>query len=310
MNRGRAIAAVAGAGVLAGVNRLLAARATPLSPPLGPQTGTYRWRGMDIGYTEGGDPERPDVLLLHDVHPAGSSREFVRIFDDLAEEYHVIAPDFPGFGRSDRPPVHYSDQLYVSFVEDLVGDLTDEPACLASSLAGTYAVAAAEEADIGKLLLVCPRTSADGRGRRLFGRLHRLPLIGTAASNLRTTRFALRRSIGRERLLESAALDDEDLTYFWETAHQPGARYGIGSLVAGDLDSPADLGARLEAMSVPTTLLWGRGSESPAVADGRELAERADAKLVVVDRCRTWPHYEQAESFHSLLVDELPTVTG
>ena len=310
MKRRLAIASTLGFGALAGVNRLLTRRAGPLRPPLGLDAGTYRWRGMDIAYTEGGNPERPDVLLLHEIHRAGSSREFARIFDELAEEYHVIAPDLPGFGRSDRPPIDYSNELYEAFVTEFVDELTHDPAIVASSFTSVYAIAAAESASVSKLLLLCPRSRPVARSNRFIGRLHRLPLIGTSATNVRTTSRAIQRTFANTRLISPGTLAAKDLTYFWQTAHQPGARFAIGSMLAGDLDIGWDLDDRIESVDTPVTLLWGRNVTTPPLSRARVLAERADAKLVVIDRSRTWPHYEQAESFLPLLHEELATVPG
>lgn len=58
--------------------------------------------GTRIFYREAGDPARPAFLLLHGF-PASSFmfREFI---DLVAGQFHVIAPDYPGFGHSDAPP--------------------------------------------------------------------------------------------------------------------------------------------------------------------------------------------------------------
>jgi pimeloyl-ACP methyl ester carboxylesterase len=57
--------------------------------------------GLDIFYREAGDPDKPAFLLLHGF-PA-SSFMFRRLIDLLAGEFHVIAPDYPGFGHSEAP---------------------------------------------------------------------------------------------------------------------------------------------------------------------------------------------------------------
>ena len=57
--------------------------------------------GLTIAYREAGDPSKPTVLLLHGFPT--SSHMFRNLIPDLAEDYHVIAPDFPGFGASDMP---------------------------------------------------------------------------------------------------------------------------------------------------------------------------------------------------------------
>lgn len=59
--------------------------------------------GQRIYYQEAGDPDDPSVLLLHGF-PA-SSFMFRHLIPELADRYHVIAPDHLGFGFSDAPSV-------------------------------------------------------------------------------------------------------------------------------------------------------------------------------------------------------------
>ncbi|HEU5353140.1 MAG TPA: alpha/beta hydrolase [Actinocrinis sp.] len=57
--------------------------------------------GLEIFYREAGDPDNPAFLLLHGF-PA-SSFMFRRLIEQVADRFHVIAPDYPGFGHSDAP---------------------------------------------------------------------------------------------------------------------------------------------------------------------------------------------------------------
>jgi pimeloyl-ACP methyl ester carboxylesterase len=57
--------------------------------------------GLNIAYREAGDPGNPKVVLLHG-YPA-SSHQYRNLIPALADRFHVIAPDYPGFGNSDRP---------------------------------------------------------------------------------------------------------------------------------------------------------------------------------------------------------------
>ena len=58
-------------------------------------------QGLRIAYREAGDPNAPTLLLLHGFPT--SSHMFRNLIPALADKYHVIAPDFPGFGASDMP---------------------------------------------------------------------------------------------------------------------------------------------------------------------------------------------------------------
>ncbi|WP_035845312.1 alpha/beta fold hydrolase [Kitasatospora azatica] len=57
--------------------------------------------GLRIFYREAGPADAPTLLLLHGF-PA-SSHQYARLIDALGADYHLVAPDYPGFGRSDSP---------------------------------------------------------------------------------------------------------------------------------------------------------------------------------------------------------------
>ncbi|HTU45334.1 MAG TPA: alpha/beta hydrolase [Bryobacteraceae bacterium] len=62
---------------------------------------TTKIDGLSIFYRETGQKDAPTLLLLHGL--PSSSRMFEPLFDRLSDRYHMIAPDYPGFGHSDWP---------------------------------------------------------------------------------------------------------------------------------------------------------------------------------------------------------------
>ena len=57
--------------------------------------------GLSIFYREAGPKDAPTILLLHGL--PSSSRMFEPLFARLSDQYHLVAPDYPGFGHSDWP---------------------------------------------------------------------------------------------------------------------------------------------------------------------------------------------------------------
>src|SRR6516165_4689709 len=57
--------------------------------------------GLNIAYREAGNPQNPSLVLLHGF-PA-SSHQYRNLIPALADSFHVVAPDYPGFGNSDVP---------------------------------------------------------------------------------------------------------------------------------------------------------------------------------------------------------------
>src|SRR5262249_54294121 len=65
---------------------------------------TYRTASVDglkVFYREAGDPKAPAVLLLHGFPT--SSHMYRELIPALADRYHVVAPDLPGFGFTEAP---------------------------------------------------------------------------------------------------------------------------------------------------------------------------------------------------------------
>jgi pimeloyl-ACP methyl ester carboxylesterase len=57
--------------------------------------------GLNIAYREAGDPDKPRLVLLHGW--PSSSHHYRHHNPALADQFHVISPDYPGFGNNDTP---------------------------------------------------------------------------------------------------------------------------------------------------------------------------------------------------------------
>jgi pimeloyl-ACP methyl ester carboxylesterase len=71
---------------------------------------TVTIENVDIFYREAGDPNRPTILLLHGFPT--SSHMFRDLITELADEYHLVAPDYPGYGFSSMPAVGEFDYSF------------------------------------------------------------------------------------------------------------------------------------------------------------------------------------------------------
>jgi pimeloyl-ACP methyl ester carboxylesterase len=76
---------------------------------------TVKIDGLDIFYREAGSPKNPTVLLLHGFPT--SSRMYRNLMPLLADRYHVVAPDYPGFGNSSAPPVDKFDYTFANLTD-------------------------------------------------------------------------------------------------------------------------------------------------------------------------------------------------
>ncbi len=80
--------------------------------------------GLEIFYREAGPKDAPTLLLLHGFPT--SSQQYRNLIPALADKYHIIAPDYPGFGRSAMPSredFEYSFASYASLMESFTQKL-------------------------------------------------------------------------------------------------------------------------------------------------------------------------------------------
>lgn len=83
---------------------------------------TVSVKGLNIFYREAGPADAPTVLLLHGF--PSSSRMFDALMRLLADRYHLVAPDYPGFGNSDAPAPEKFAYTFDA-IADVLGAFTD-----------------------------------------------------------------------------------------------------------------------------------------------------------------------------------------
>ncbi len=88
-----------------------------------PAFRTVKIKGLDIFYREAGPKDAPTLLLLHGFPT--SSHMFRNLIAALADEFHLVAPDYPGFGNSSMPAV---DEFTYTFdnLAQVIGEFTEK----------------------------------------------------------------------------------------------------------------------------------------------------------------------------------------
>jgi pimeloyl-ACP methyl ester carboxylesterase len=78
---------------------------------------------VEIFYREAGNPDHPTLLLLHGFPT--SSHMFRNLIPALADEFHLVAPDYPGYGFSSMPSVDEFDYSFDNIAR-IIEKFTDE----------------------------------------------------------------------------------------------------------------------------------------------------------------------------------------
>ncbi len=297
------------AGALALANWLSRAGLRTPEQALRGSEALYPWTEGTIHYTVRGRGE--PMLLLHDLFPGSSSFEYRNVFATLAEHFRVFAPDLLGFGLSGRPNIHYTPQLYVTLIEDLLRQAlgaTDQPAhVIAAGRSAPLATlaAAARPHLIRSLTLIEPvgllapaaeaRTSVAPQVARA---LLRAPLIGESVYTALVSRPGLRRAL-RRRLANGAApggrVSDDVIDHYYAMGRQRGARFAPADLLGAE--PSAEASAAFADLSAPTLLIWGQRDPARLVTEGRALRQAHPGAQLRIFPTGAMPHVEAPDAF-------------
>jgi pimeloyl-ACP methyl ester carboxylesterase len=268
--------------------------------PLQPITRDVAARGARIRFVEAG---RGSPLVL--VHDCLASRA---VWDDvltqLSHHFHVVAPDLPGFGESEKPPPGRYGYDFDAFSESLV-DLAAALGLVRLSLCGHGlggAVAltlAAEHAHlVEKMVLVNPLVypSRPDALTRIAG----VPVIGPLVFKQMLGRTLFRNHfLWQGRSIENGA-PMRRIDHFFDLFDAPAAREAAYATMRATLDTRA-LMARVPRVTTPTLVLWGRRSRTGPVDHGRRLARELNGARFEVLDCGPSPAEECPEAFaHAL----------
>ncbi|BAZ27621.1 alpha/beta hydrolase fold protein [Cylindrospermum sp. NIES-4074] len=105
-----------------------------------PIPGNYwQWRGHNVYYVQAGEkqPQRPPLLLVHGF--GASTDHWRKNITGLSQDFEVFAIDLLGFGRSAKPKLQYSGDLWRDQLNDFISEVIGQKAVLAGNSLGGYA---------------------------------------------------------------------------------------------------------------------------------------------------------------------------
>ncbi|MBE9205696.1 alpha/beta fold hydrolase [Nostoc sp. LEGE 06077] len=109
------------------------------APSTNPVPGQYwQWRGQKVYYVRAGKshPQRPPLLLVHGF--GASTDHWRKNINGLEQDFEVFAIDLLGFGRSAKPKLQYSGDLWRDQLHDFINEVIGRKAILAGNSLGGY----------------------------------------------------------------------------------------------------------------------------------------------------------------------------
>ena len=251
-------------------------------------------KGRRIFYREAGDPAAPTILLLPGL-PSGSQM-FRDLIPALSDRFHVVAPDYVGFGHSDAPPnteFEYTFDNLTAHVTGLIDELGLTSYILYMQDYGGPVGSRifVERPDAVKGLVVQNANAyVEGVGAPLKDALTPLWENRTAATEAAGREFLGKESTKHQWLV--GAKDDENINpdhWVLDQAFldRPGTQDYQVDLLADYKNNVArydDLHVAFRKHQPPTLILWGK-NDPIFIPPGAEAYKRdlPDAKLVWLD---------------------------
>jgi pimeloyl-ACP methyl ester carboxylesterase len=227
----------------------------------------WTWRDYPVYYVHAGqspNASRPPLLLVHGF--GASTDHWRKTIEGLQDEFEIWAIDLLGFGRSGKPPLAYSGQLWRDQLHDFIQEVIGQPVVLAGNSLGGYVClcVAAENPESARGLVLLnsagPFSDAQPRQPSRFSRMLRSFALQDWVAFLifQNTR---RRSVIR-KTLEKVYVDKSAVTdRLVEEIYRPSCDRGAAKVFASVFKTPrgATVDELLGQLNKPLLMVWGEG---------------------------------------------------
>jgi pimeloyl-ACP methyl ester carboxylesterase len=279
----------------------------------GVETVWVRVNGLRVRCLAAGTRGAPPTLLLHGGGFDAAEFSYRHAIDPLSRLRRVFAPDWPGYGGTDKPDLRYDLAYYGRFLERLMDSLGIERAALVGvSMGGAAALSFALRSPgrVEKLILV----ASYGLGKDIpYGRLGYFLVHAPLATDLvyallrrsrRSLRWGLRRIVHDPRVVSDELVKEARRLLNEPASGQAFRSFRKSEVAWGGLTT--DLSERLGELAVPALIVHGEHDRVVPLEWAQRAHERLpDSELCVLQGCGHWPPRECPEEFNRVVADFL-----
>lgn len=250
---------------------------------------TVEVQGIATHLFEAGPSTAPALLYLHGTSLGNLWLPYHTL---LARDFHVFAPDIPGFGLTERPDWMRDMSDYVLYLRDLLKSLELSEAILVGHSLGGWMAA---ELAVWYPELVQKLVLSNAAGIRVKGS----PIANLFAMNPQETVAACFDDLAAAQPLMPAEINAD---YFVRLYSE---RTTLASLAWNPHYDPK-LARRLQSLALPTLIIWGENDRLiPAIYGNTLQSLISDAQLVILKGTGHMPMFEQAEIWAHAITDFL-----
>lgn len=267
----------------------------------------YTINGQDINIVERGRPERQKAILIHGW--SSSWYAMSPLLDLVAQRYHVMAVDLPGYGQSPPFPFRTTIPAYADLIAQLIEEYADGPVVLIGhSMGGMISVTLALKypAIVERMVLLGPTITGKlsmfintlvfpvnmlerfGLGSLIVSAVERAA-VGITDRLMRPASFA-----------ERSGITEADYARLRADARRPGqGRVRAECYWAMRANN---LSGKLSAIETPALVIWGAEDNTVPLRDAGVIADEwPAADLRILPKAGHWPQFEAPEATRRLV---------
>ncbi|MEA5603489.1 alpha/beta fold hydrolase [Nostoc sp. UHCC 0252] len=307
------------------------------APSTTPIPGKYwQWRGHNVYYVRAGEKQaqRPPLLLVHGF--GASTDHWRKNITGLCQDFEVFAIDLLGFGRSAKPKLQYSGDLWRDQLHDFISEVIGQKAVLAGNSLGGYAglcvAAQRPESAAGLVLLNSAGPFSESQPtpepealqseiqppkqpanlQKLLGDgtkwIFQQPLAQFLLFQYVRQRWVIRQTLEKV-YLDKSAVTDQLIEEISRPADDPGALDVFVSVFSSPQGEKVDV--LLKQLTCPLLMLWG---EADPWMNSRERSQKfrqyypeLTEHFLTAGHC---PHDEIPDRVNQLLADWVLSITN
>jgi pimeloyl-ACP methyl ester carboxylesterase len=255
-------------------------------------------RGVRMRVIEAGEGRGAPLVLIHGL--LTSHFVFDEVIEAFAQNFHVIAPDLPGFGASEKPSPSryaYGVETFAEAVADLIAAYgVGRANVLGHDLGGAVGITlAAQHAElVTRLVVTGPLCYAHPTNRRLRSALW--PVLGSVIFKQLFGRRSFRTYFKDEVFSDGFNTPNDRIDRFYEDFNTPSARESAYAVLRAMLDT-RPIVARVARIRHPTLVTWGRDDRIFPVSHAPKLIRQIpQARLELFDAGHS-PQEERPDEF-------------
>lgn len=263
----------------------------------------YHWRHGKIFYTVCGNGS--PVLLIHDLNPSSSQKEWKEVISSLSKNHTVYAVDLLGCGRSEKPTITYTTYLFVElisdFIKDMIGETTD---IIATGMSGSFVIMTAKlhEDLVDNIHLVNPESIErlnlipDMRSKIAKAILD-CPLLGVSVYYMLMSRSQLEYDFCEKYLYNPFHTSSKIVDTYYESAHlnRGNGRYLLASLNGNYLNFDIRFG--LSNIKNNINLIFGNECPNAEAIADTYSDYNPNISCSFVDKTKMLPQMEAPDKF-------------